>query len=187
MDEKTSSRRLSVPRWAWIIAIVIVILVLQLWINRSFSGPANTPLTNVARMIENGEVKKIEVYGNQVDVNLSDGTIEKSVKGEGSVIEQFRNLGVSEEALSSTDIEFNDPSTWNTILTIIISLGPVLLLIWIFSRSIKQFRRFFNISHNKESNLSNVERLRELNSLYVEELINKQEYETKKTEMLSDL
>ena len=114
-------------------------------------------------MIENGDVESIEVSGNGITVNHSDGTSQSSVKEEGSVIEQFRNLGVSEEALSSTDIQFEDPSTWNTVLTIAISIGPVLLLIWIFSRSFRQMQggggnSIFNFGRSKAKNLSGADK-----------------------------
>jgi cell division protease FtsH len=113
-------------------------------------------------MIENGDVEKISVNGNQIEVTHEDGTSHTSVKEEGSVIEQFRNLGVTEEDLSNTDIEFNDPSTWNTVLTIAISLGPVLLLIWIFSRSFRQMQgggnSIFNFGRSKAKDMSGADK-----------------------------
>lgn len=162
MDEQPSGPRFSVPTWVWIIAILAVILGLQLWLNGRFSGPEDIPLTDVARMIENGEVESVEVSGNQVTITNEGGTSQSSVKEEGSVIEQFRNLGVTEEALNQTDIIFEDPSTWNTVLTIAISLGPVLLLIWIFSRSFRQMQgggnSIFNFGRTKARNLSGADK-----------------------------
>jgi cell division protease FtsH len=162
MDEQPSGPRFSVPTWVWIIAILAVILGLQLWLNGRFSGPEDIPLTDVARMIENGEVESVEVSGNRVTVTTEDGTSQNSVKEEGSVLEQFRNLGVTEEALNETDIQFEDPSTWNTVLTIAISLGPVLLLIWIFSRSFRQMQgggnSIFNFGRSKAKNLSGADK-----------------------------
>jgi cell division protease FtsH len=146
----------------WIIAILAVILGLQLWLNGRFSGPEDIPLTDVAHMIENGEVETVEVSGNRVTVTNEDGTSQSSVKEEGSILEQFRNLGVTEEALNQTDIQFEDPSTWNTVLTIAISLGPVLLLIWIFSRSFRQMQgggnSIFNFGRSKARNLSGADK-----------------------------
>lgn len=162
MDEQPSGPRFSVPTWVWIIAILAVILGLQLWLNGRFSGPEDIPLTDVAQMIENGEVETVEVSGNQVTVTNEDGTSQNSVKEEGSILEQFRNLGVTEEALNQTNIVFEDPSTWNTVLTIAISLGPVLLLIWIFSRSFRQMQgggnSIFNFGRSKAKNLSGADK-----------------------------
>ena len=162
MDEQPSGPRFSIPTWVWIIAILAVILGLQLWLNGRFSGPEDIPLTDVAHMIENGEVETVEVSGNRVTVTNEDGTSQSSVKEEGSILEQFRNLGVTEEALNQTDIQFEDPSTWNTVLTIAISLGPVLLLIWIFSRSFRQMQgggnSIFNFGRSKARNLSGADK-----------------------------
>ncbi|UCG22789.1 MAG: ATP-dependent zinc metalloprotease FtsH, partial [Chloroflexota bacterium] len=113
-------------------------------------------------MIEGGDVERIEVRGNQVYAFDEDGTSQNSVKEEGSVLEQFRNLGVSEEALASTEIVFEDPSTWNTIFTIAISLGPVLIIIWIFSRSFRQMQggggSIFNFGRSKAKNLTGADK-----------------------------
>ena len=162
MDEQPSGPRFSIPTWVWIIAILAVILGLQLWLNGRFSGPEDIPITDVAQMIENGEVESVEVSGNRVTVTNEDGTSQSSVKEEGSVIEQFRNLGVTEEALNQTDIQFEDPSTWNTVLTIAISLGPVLLLIWIFSRSFRQMQgggnSIFNFGRSKARDMSGADK-----------------------------
>ncbi len=162
MDEQPSGPRFNIPTWVWIVAVLAVILALQFFISDRFQGPDDIPITDVATMIEEGDVEKISVNGNQMEIVHDDGTSHSSVKEEGSVIEQFRNLGVSEEALSTTDIEFNDPSTWNTVLTIVISLGPVLLLIWIFSRSFRQMQgggnSIFNFGRSKAKNMSGADK-----------------------------
>lgn len=162
MDEQPSGPRFSIPTWVWIIAVLAVILALQFFINGQFQRPDDIPITDVAAMIEEGNVEKINVNGNQLEVIHEDGTSHSSVKEEGSVLEQFRNLGVSEESLSVTAIEFNDPSTWNTVLTIAISLGPVLLLIWIFSRSFRQMQgggnSIFNFGRSKARNMSGADK-----------------------------
>ena len=163
MDEQPSGPRFKIPTWVWIIAILAIILGLQLFLNGRFSGPEDIPLTSVAKMIENGEVERIEVSGNKVTVFHEDGTSQNSVKEEGSVIEQFINLGVTEEELSETEIEFQDPSTWNTVFTIAISLGPVLLLIWIFSRSFRQMQggggnSIFNFGRSKARDMSGADK-----------------------------
>jgi len=162
MDEQPSGPRFSIPTWVWIIAILAIILGLQFWIGGNFSGPEDVPLTDIAALIESGQAESIEVSRNQVTATLEDGTTQTSVKEEGSVIEQFRNLGVSEEAISQTDIQIKDQSTWNTILTIAISVGPVLLLIWIFSRSFRQMQgggnSIFNFGRSKARDMSGADK-----------------------------
>lgn len=158
MDEQPSGPRFSIPTWVWIIAILVIILGLNLWLRDSFSGPEDIPLNKVAEMIEAGDIESIEVRGNSLTIIKQDSTTQGSVKEEGSLLEQLSNLGVSEEDLRSTDIVVSDPSTWNTLLTIVISLGPVLLLIWIFSRSFRQMQgggnSIFNFGRSKARDLS---------------------------------
>ena len=162
MDEQPSEPRFKIPTWVWIIAILAAILAVQFWVSGRFNGPEKAPLADIATVIENGEVEKAEVEGNKVTAYLSDGTIISSVKDEGSVMEQLSNMGVSEDQLATTPIFFNDPSTWNTLLTIAISLGPVLLLIWIFSRSFRQMQgggnSIFNFGRTKAKNLSGTDK-----------------------------
>lgn len=159
MEEKPTGPRFAIPTWAWIIVILGVILGLQFWLSGRFSAPPPVPLSDVVTLINDGEVKEINVNGNKVVATTEDGEEITTVKDEGSVIEQLGNLGISEETLSSTPIFFNDPSGWNTIITIIISVGPVLLLIWIFTRSFRQMQggggnSIFNFGKSKAKDMS---------------------------------
>ena len=140
MEDKPSGPRFAIPTWAWIIVILGLILGLQFWLSGRFSAPPPVPLSDVVTLINDGDVTEIEVNGNKVTVTTEDGEAITTIKDEGSVIEQLGNLGISEETLSTTPIFFNDPSAWNTIITILISVGPVILLIWIFSRSFRQMQ-----------------------------------------------
>ena len=162
MEEQPSGPRFKVPTWVWIIAILAAILVVQFWVSGRFDGPEKAPLSDVAAAIESGEVEKIEIDGNKVTVYLADGNIVSSVKDEGSLLEQLVNLGVSEEELAATPIFFNDPSAWNTLFTIAISLGPVLLLIWIFSRSFRQMQgggnSIFNFGRSKAKDMGGTDK-----------------------------
>ncbi len=162
MEEEPSGPRFKVPSWVWIIAILAAILVVQFWVSGRFDGPEKAPLADVAAAIENGQVEKIEVDGNKVTVFHADGNIITSVKDEGSLIEQLANLGVTEEQLAATPIFFNDPSAWNTLFTIVISLGPVILLIWIFSRSFRQMQgggnSIFSFGKSKAKDMSGTDK-----------------------------
>jgi cell division protease FtsH len=164
MEEKPSGPRFIIPTWAWIIVILGVILGLQFWLSGRFSAPPPVPLSEAVAHINEGEVEDIEINGNKVTVNLKNGEVITTVKDEGSVTEQLINMGVSEETLSSTPIYYNDPSAWNTILTIGISLGPVLILIWIFSRSFRQMQgggggnSIFNFGRSKAKDMSGADK-----------------------------
>lgn len=142
-------------------------------------------------MIEAGEAKRIQVSGSRVTVFGNDGTSQDSVKDEGSVVEQFLNLGVSEEALAATDLSFEDNSAWNSIMTIVVTLGPLLLIIWIFSRSFRQLRDAGKQGARNDRveaiAPSNEERFRQLQSLYDDDLVTEAEFEKKRAEILAAL
>ena len=161
MDEQPSGPRFNVPTWVWIIAILAVILGLNLWLNGRFSGPEDIPLTEVAQLLEDGELQKIEVRDNGLTITRNDDTTLSSVKEEGSsAIEQLGFLGVSEEMLTSIDIEISDSSMQDTLLTLAFSLGPVILLIWIFMRMFRQVQgggggnSIFNFGRSKAKDIS---------------------------------
>ncbi|HUS93587.1 MAG TPA: ATP-dependent zinc metalloprotease FtsH [Patescibacteria group bacterium] len=165
MDEQPSGPRFSIPTWAWILAILAIILGLNLWLNGRFSGPEDIPLTEVADLIENGTVKRIEVRDNSITVVNNDDTTQGSVKEEGSsAIEQLGFLGVSEEMLRSIEIEVSDSSTQNTLITLAFSLGPVILIIWIFMRMFRQMQgggsgnSIFNFGRSKAKDMSGADK-----------------------------
>ncbi|MGH2538090.1 MAG: ATP-dependent zinc metalloprotease FtsH [Candidatus Promineifilaceae bacterium] len=162
MDEQPSGPRFNIPTWAWILTVLLAILALQFWATGRLSGPETIPITDVASYLQEERVEELSISGNKVTVTLKDGTILSAVKDEGPLAEQFSNLGVSEEILAATPITFNDPSAWNTVLTIAISLGPVLLLIWIFSRSFRQMQgggnNIFSFGRSRARNLTGAEK-----------------------------
>jgi cell division protease FtsH len=162
MDEQPSSPRNPIPTWVWIIVILVVILGLQFWISGRFEGPESIPLVELAQAINNGEVDEITVSGSKLTVEMGDGRTLSSVKDEGSVIEQLGNLGVPQETLSTTTIYFSDPSGWNTFISIALSVGPVLLLIWIFTRGFRQMQggggNIFSFGRSKARNLADADK-----------------------------
>jgi cell division protease FtsH len=162
MDEQPSGPRFKIPSWAWIIVILGVILGLQFWLSGRFSAPPPAPLTEVVGLINDGVVEGIDVNGNKVIVTLNNGTEIATVKGDGDFLEQLTNLGISGETLSSTKISFNEPPAWNTLLTIAITIGPILLLVWIFSRGFRQMQgggnSIFNFGRSKAKDMSGADK-----------------------------
>ncbi len=98
--------------------MIIVVLV--------FNFRANTPqppqvsLNDVAQKVMNGQVDKIVVDGDNLDVSLADGTKAISRKEPTStMVDQLVALGVTPAELSSSQlqIEIKQPSDWNTIIS----------------------------------------------------------------------
>jgi cell division protease FtsH len=94
----------------------------------------------VAAYLQGGRVQRIDVNGNKITVELNDGTVLPSVKDQGSIFEQLRDMGVPGETLNNAPIYINDSSGWNTVLNAAFAIGPVILLIWIFSRFFRQMQ-----------------------------------------------
>src|SRR5690606_31403807 len=125
--------------WAWILAILAIILALQLFFSRRMNSPEEVPLSQVVAYIENERVERIEVRGDSLEVTLKDGTELSSTKETGvGFIETLTALDIAPEKRNSFIFEPNDQSAWNTLFSIAISLAPVLLLIWIFTRGFRQ-------------------------------------------------
>ena len=140
MDERPNPRP-SIPAWAWILAILAIILALQLFFSRRINAPEEIPLSEVVAYIENEQVDRIEVSGDSLAITLEDGTELSSTKEPNvGFMETLDALAVTPEKRNSFTFEPNDQSGWNTILSIGVSLLPVLLLIWIFSRGFRQMQ-----------------------------------------------
>ncbi|MCX6031384.1 MAG: ATP-dependent zinc metalloprotease FtsH [Chloroflexi bacterium] len=90
-------------------------------------------ISQVAQYAREGQVKRITVNGQELSVDLTDGRKVQSRKEDlGSVVETLRNLGVPESAFGNganqIQINIKSPSLLTTLMPIILSVGPVLLL-----------------------------------------------------------
>jgi len=164
MDEQPNDSRPSIPTWVWIITIFAVILGLQLWLSGKFSGPEQISLQEVADHIAAGEVKQLVVSGDRLQVTLKDDRTFGAIKSPSdSLIETFEYYGISAEQLNN-NLVIRDQSTWNTLITIALSLGPVLLLIWIFTRGFRQMQgggggnNIFGFGRSRARNLTDANR-----------------------------
>lgn len=142
MDEQPNNSRPTIPAWVWILGIFAVILGLQLWLSGRFSGPEPVGLQEVVSLIQNNQVESIAVVGDRIEVTKKDGSVVSAVKhSRDSLTETLQFYGVTAEELATLDnFVVRDQSTWNNLFTIVLSIGPVLLLIWIFSRGFRQMQ-----------------------------------------------
>ena len=164
MDEQPNDTRPSIPTWVWIITIFAVILGLQLWLSGKFSGPEQITLQEVADFIAAGEVEQLAVTGDRIQVTLKDDRTFGAVKSPSdSLIETFDYYGISADQLNN-NLVIRDQSMWNTLITIALSLGPVLLLIWIFTRGFRQMQgggggnNIFGFGRSRARNLTDANR-----------------------------
>ncbi len=165
MDEQPNDSRPSIPVWVWILGIFAIILGLQLWLSGRFSGPEQIGIQSVVTLIKNEQVKSLVVTGDRLEVTKKDGTILSAFKySRDSLSETFDFYGVTSEDLDKLDEYLvRDQSAWNNLFTIVLSIGPVLLLIWIFSRGFRQMQggggnNIFGFGRSKAKNLSDTDR-----------------------------
>lgn len=164
MDEQTGPRN-PIPAWAWIIAIVVIIVGLQFYFRQRLSAPEQVPLSEVVTEIANNNVDSIEVNGEQLDViliNPPDTTISSTKEPGVGLMETLSSMGLTQEELNSFEFAPNDQSTLNTIFSIAISFLPILLLLWIFTRGFRQMQgggnSIFGFGRSKAKNISEGDR-----------------------------
>ncbi|MCL4805513.1 MAG: ATP-dependent zinc metalloprotease FtsH [Anaerolineae bacterium] len=163
MDEQPNDNRPTIPTWVWIITIFAVILGLQLWLSGRFRGPEQISLQEMADYIASGEVKQLTVTGDRLQVTLDDGRTLGAVKAPSdSLVETFEYYGITPDQLENNLI-IRDQSMWNTLLSVALTLGPILLLIWIFTRGFRQIQggggnNIFGFGRSRARNLNDTNR-----------------------------
>lgn len=108
--------------------------------NSSVSEPLT--ISEVARMIQNGQVARIFIEDNNairvVKVNGSEETaLDSRKEADTTLVEQLREYGVTPEQLAEMNIEVSAPSPWTGVLSGALYLLPVLFmggLLWFIFR-----------------------------------------------------
>ncbi|MEW5986086.1 MAG: ATP-dependent zinc metalloprotease FtsH [Chloroflexota bacterium] len=141
MDEKPSNSRAPIPAWVWIVIAIGAVIGLQLWLTRDTRVTEEISLAEIATHLEKGEVSQLTINGDKLEVELIDGRLLVATKeANTSIFETFSLLNVPEEVLRDGNIIVRDVSSWNTILSVVLSIAPILLIIWIFSRAFRQMQ-----------------------------------------------
>lgn len=101
------------------IGLVVMLFLLVSTIMILYSGPAPKPaevsLSELANQINEGKVKTISVSGNDLSVELGDGTKEKSVKEPQSALtESLNNYGVDKEKIKEVGIDIKQESGFSS-------------------------------------------------------------------------
>ncbi|PID86794.1 MAG: cell division protein FtsH [Chloroflexi bacterium] len=164
MDEQPKGTRPSISIWVWILGALAIVFGLWLWTSGQLNRPESASLQKVMTAVENGQVKTITVTGDNMDVEMEDGTIISTTKHpKDSLAELFEYYGIMAEQLEGVALTVKDQSMWNNLLTVVISIGPILLLIWIFSRGFSQMQagganNIFGFGRSKAKNLNDSDR-----------------------------
>ncbi|HEX6384433.1 MAG TPA: ATP-dependent zinc metalloprotease FtsH, partial [Anaerolineae bacterium] len=116
--------------------------------------------------IEQGQVETVTVVGDRLEVTLNDEQVIAANKySRDSLAETLAFYGISSANLEEMGVELivRDQSTWNNLFSIVLAVGPVLLLIWIFSRGFRQMQgggsnSIFGFGRSRARNLSDADR-----------------------------
>jgi cell division protease FtsH len=110
-----------------VIILIIVAIAAIILLSRQAQDTVEKPLTDVAAQIRAGNVEKIEVKGDELLVELQDGTKITSLKGtETDIYTQLEKLGVTPEQLENVNIQNVSPTDWWAVLS---GGGYIILLV----------------------------------------------------------
>ncbi|MBN1955030.1 MAG: ATP-dependent zinc metalloprotease FtsH [Anaerolineae bacterium] len=110
------------------------------------SGSEEVPFSDLVSEVQEGNVGKIVVTGDQLSIQLLDGRYLSSAKETGATVaEQLQTLGVTTEQLSVIQIEVVEAPDWSTLL----STGTMLLAVIIFFVGGYLFLRQFQGANNQ--------------------------------------
>lgn len=166
MDEQPEGNRPSIPTWVWIVTIFVIILGLQLFLSGRFTSSQAVPMTEFVQEVQNGRVDEIVISGDKLEA-VRDGELVtyafKDSQDSYSEALDFYGLGGTELEELNVEVTVNDQSIRNNLFTIVMTLGPILLLIWIFSRGFRQMQggggnNIFGFGRSRARNLSDADR-----------------------------
>ncbi len=124
------------------ILIFIMIIAAYTWITGKDKKATDVPVSQLATEVSAGQVKKIDVNGADLSIELKDGTLQKSKKEtESSLSQTLFNYGVKAEAISGTEINIQNESGFGfwiiNILPFLLPVIFVLLIFWYLSKQAK--------------------------------------------------
>ncbi len=135
------------PKFGGSIAGAILVFMLITGLYLAVSGTTKKdipeiPISDLAKSVSAGEVKKILVEGEKLTITYKNDEIKTTKKETGSTISQtLFNYGVKPEAFASTEIEVKNESGFGFwLLNILPFLLPILFIViffWYLSRQVK--------------------------------------------------
>ena len=132
------------PRGRNTLVLVILVAIVAILVMQFRAGapqPERLYLNEVAAQIASGNVTRIVVDENNLEVILRDGTSAFSRKEPTkTTVEQLVDLGLTPESLASDrlQIEIKQPSDWNTVVSLITYLLPGLLVVGLIFFMLRQ-------------------------------------------------
>lgn len=124
---------MSNPRTRNIVLYITIALVLVFAFaifNSSGNNTNTITFSQLAERVKNGDVTQIELIGDQINIELDDGTNVNTLKSpETDVYQQLRSLGATEQQITNIQWVNRTPSNvGGAIVTILTALLPILLI-----------------------------------------------------------
>ncbi|HJV33293.1 MAG TPA: ATP-dependent zinc metalloprotease FtsH, partial [Patescibacteria group bacterium] len=104
--------------------------------------PKDVDLSTLAAEIGRGDVKAIEIRGNELRVEMKDGAKQKAVKeSDGSLVSALRDFGVEPEKLQAVELAVKEPGGFGYWVSVFVPIVlPFLLIagfIWLMMRQVQ--------------------------------------------------
>jgi cell division protease FtsH len=134
--------------WA-VVTLLVISIIFSLFIQPQ-KPPVTLSLNQLAAKINSGDITKISVNSDELNVTLKDGTQAMSKKeAEVGITETLRNLGVDSAALDKVNITIESQSGWQFWAGILIpTLLPLIAIGFIFWLMFRQARTGVNQAFN---------------------------------------
>ncbi len=166
MEEQPNESRPQIPTWVWILGIFALILGLQFFLSGQFNSPEQIGLPDAMNRIRNGQVQRVTLTGSRLTLTLNNNNeVATTIDTRGSLEDAFRFYGVTPEVLQdgNVQVQVRDQTAWNNLFSALIIVGPILLLIWIFTRGFRQMQggggnSIFGFGRSRAKNLNDADR-----------------------------
>ncbi len=124
------------------VLIFMIIIAIYLAVSGSSQSVTQVPISELAKSVTAGDVKKILVEGEKLTVTYQNDEIKESKKEvESSLSQTLFNYGVNNEALTKVELEIKNESGFGfwllNILPFLLPIFFILLLFWFLSRQVK--------------------------------------------------
>ena len=124
----------------YLLIIVAAVFLIYSFYSQQTEDITNKPLTQIAALIQEDQIKSIHVENNTLSITLTNGEEVESHKGhESTVTEQLRDLGITTEQLANIEIDVVQPPDWVTWFS---AGGSILLLVAMFGIGYFVLRQF---------------------------------------------
>ena len=129
-------------RNSFVLLILIMIVVVLVYQFRDTSGQTEfIPLNEVVRLIQAGDIVRIDVDEDELELHSADGeTFLTRKEPARTAVEQLLDLGVTSEDLrrEGFELEIREPSNWNTVLSLVTYILPSLFVVGLMYMMLRQ-------------------------------------------------